>query len=239
MLKSKPFKACLLIPAIVFCLNLSGFSSDQCIPPDCPPNISTIQGTVEYPAGWLLEWDPNNPQVINRNGSVAVNVISGVPPYSWSVSGSGFSLATDETQGLSNTLYADDTACVATVTVTDSRGQIVSGDVRCSCGNWDYKGDYCGLPGDYDVKESGGLVGFFIYTKYQGNKMQEQMTRTSSNVICSGDPPCNDRCAWTWQGCSATVGCTSCIEPYEEWCGDSGYCRCNSYLYYYEYECPQ
>jgi hypothetical protein len=239
MLKTNLFKACLLIPAIVFCLNLNGFTEKTCPPPyDCPPNISTIPGTVQYPVAWLLEWDPNNPQLINRNSSVAVNVISGVPPYSWSVSGSGFSLATDETQGLSNTLYADDTACVATVTVTDSRGQIVSGDVRCSCGGWVSKGNICGLPGDYDEKEPWlWHVNGVIYTKYQGNKKQTQHTDHFSNAVCGGETPCTDMCKW--YDCSDTVGCISCIEPSPDWCGERGFCICNWRLNYYKYECPE
>ncbi len=78
MLKIKPFKAYLLIAAIVFCFSLNGVSADPC--PDCPPNIPTIPGTVQHSADWLLEWDPGNPDQImtaplfelHRNGRVGV-----------------------------------------------------------------------------------------------------------------------------------------------------------------------
>lgn len=137
MLKSNPFKACLLIPAIVFCLSLNGVFADPC--PDCPPNMSTIQGTVDYPDSWFLKWDPNNPDTMGRGTQVNVNVLGGRAPYSWSVSGSGFSLAESQTQGLSNTLFADGTACgSAVVAVTDSHSSSpVEGSVRApDHGQW-------------------------------------------------------------------------------------------------------
>ena len=240
MLKSNPFKACLLIPAIIFCLNLSGFSSDQCIPPDCLPSLSTIQGTVEYPEEWLLEWDPSNPDQINRNNSVLLKVISGFPPYTWSASGTGFTLEDDTTQDLSNTLYADNTACVATVTVTDSRGQTVSGDVRCSCGGWVSKGQICGLEGTYDTKYYDYWASGYIYTKMQGNQKQTQTTIRVPGYCYQN---CESRCTWN-DGtgnirCNTTYGCEVCIAPYEGWCDESGYCWCNMWLNYYEYECPE
>jgi len=152
MLKSNPFKACFLAAVLVFCLSLNGFSEKPCRPPDCPPNISTIPGTVQYSADWVFEWDPGNPDVIDRNNSVSLNVIGGAPPYTWLVSGTGFTMENETTQGLSNQLFADSTACVATVTVSDSRGQSVSGDLRCNCGGWVSKGSICGLEGTYDTK---------------------------------------------------------------------------------------
>lgn len=239
MLKIKPFKACLLIAAIVFCLNLKGFSDASCPPPyDCPPSISTVTGTAQFSEDWFLEWDPGNPDEINRNNSVSLKVISGSPPYTWSVSGTGFTLEDDTTQDLSNTLYADSTACVATVSVTDSRGQIVSGDVRCSCGGWVSKGNYCGLPGEYDIKEAWTWHNNgFIYTKYEGNKKQTQHKDHVSNAVCGGATPCTDMC--TWFDCNDTVGCISCIEESQDMCGERGYCICNWRLNYYEYECPQ
>ena len=241
MLKSNPFKACLLIPAIVFYLSLSGFSSDQCIPPDCPPSLSTIQGTVEYPEEWLLEWDPSNPDQINRNNSVLLKVISGFPPYTWSASVTGFTLEDDTTQDLSNTLYADNTACVATVTVTDSRGQTVSGDVRCSCGGWVSKGRICGLEGTYDTKYYDYWASGHIYTKVQGNQKQTQTVIQVSNRQCDLYD-CESSCTWNDGSgnirCNPIYGCETCIAGGEALCL-GGYCQCTMWLNYYEYECPQ
>jgi len=239
MLKSNLLKACLLTPAIVFCLSLNGVFADPC--PDCPPNMSTIQETVEYPEGWILEWDPSNPDQINRNNSVLLKVISGFPPYTWAASGAGFTLEDDTTQDLSNTLYADNTACVATVTVTDSRGQIVSGDVRCSCGGWVSKGSICGLEGTYDTKYYDNWASGYIYTKVQGNQKQTQTVirvyRRECNLY-----DCEESCTWNDGSgnirCNPIFGCETCIAGSEALCLGN-YCHCTMNLYYYEYECPQ
>jgi hypothetical protein len=124
MLKSNTFKMCLLIPVIIFCLNLSGFSSDQCIPPDCPPNISTIPEIVEYPPDWLLECDSENNPIEFQSGEppVGISVTGGVAPYKWEVN-TGFSLACYDDCGASNTLSSQGTDCIASVTVTDSTGR--------------------------------------------------------------------------------------------------------------------
>ena len=240
MLKSSTFKACLLAAVLVFCLSLNGFSAKPCRPPDCPPNISTIPETVQYSAGWLLEWDPSNPDEIARNNDVLLKVISGTPPYTWSVGGTGFTLENETTQGLSNRLYADNTACVATVTVSDSRGQSVSGDVRCNCGGWVSKGSICGLEGTYDTKSYSSWASAYIYTKELGNRRQTQAVSGSY-----GDVDCELRCrANSGTGnnprCNRVYGCEGCIakDDYEQWHNDNGYCVCTMSLHYYEYECP-
>ena len=165
MLKSNLLKACLLTPAIVFCLSLNGVFADPC--PDCPPNMSTIQGAVEYPASWLLKWDPNNPQQINRNSSVEVNVIGGRPLYTWSVSGIGFwfDAAYTQTEIVTDTrtvtLYADDTACgAATISVTDLHEDTVNGSIRGSSGRWVLIGSTCQVPGP--------ATNYLGYSQYHG-----------------------------------------------------------------------
>jgi len=95
--------------------------------------IPTITASVQYPPGWFPEfqWDPNNPQSINRNDSVSLSVIGGTEPYTWSVIGTGFYFEEDQTSEPLNTLIADGTSCgAAMVTVTDSEGLKVSGSLR-------------------------------------------------------------------------------------------------------------
>ena len=206
--------------------------------------VMTVTANVEYKDTWLLQWDPSNPDEINRNNSVLLKVKGGFPPYSWSVSGTGFSLEDDTTQGLSNTLYADNTACVATVSVTDSRGRIVSGDVRCSCGGWVNKGQICGLEGRYDTKYYSSWVSGYVYTKERGNQRQTQ-TAIRSYGSCDEEGVCESRCtANDGSGnlrCNKIYGCEACIAQYdyEAWCDASGYCWCTVHLQYYEYECPE
>ena len=85
----------------------------------------------------LYRWDPQNPDEMDQNSDIEIGVIGGIPPYSWSVSGSGFSLSQSQTVSVSNTLNADSTACgAATITVTDALGDVVTGYVRCTIGQW-------------------------------------------------------------------------------------------------------
>ena len=88
-----------------------------------------------------IAWDdPTSADTIVRNGSATVAITDSVGkggPYSWSVSGTGFSLANATTEGLANTLYAGGTACgTATITVTGCNGKVVTGYVRCTTGVW-------------------------------------------------------------------------------------------------------
>jgi len=59
-------------------------------------------------------------------------------PYTWSVEGTGFTLNSATTIGLTNTLNADGTGCgMATITVTGCDGSTVTGYVRCTtAGSW-------------------------------------------------------------------------------------------------------
>lgn len=111
------------------------------IGPGTEGNIGpTIPETYEYPPDWFPEfkYDPNNQEEIDPNSSVTINVIGGIPPYTWSVSGNGFGLSQIQTNGLSNTLHADDTACgTATIIMTDACSQTVTGYVRCTSGRWE------------------------------------------------------------------------------------------------------
>lgn len=130
MLRSKNHRAVFLFLPFVFCLYFIGISvaNDPCF-----QGFSTIPGNVKY----IFEWDPENPQEISRNSNVEIKVIGGIPQYNWSVSGTGFGLAQSQSNDVSNTLTADSTACgTATITVTDGRGDKITGYVRCTSGHW-------------------------------------------------------------------------------------------------------
>jgi len=65
-------------------------------------------------------------------------------PYTWSVSGTGFTLDNAITEGLVNILNADATACgMAEITVTGCDGSIITGFVWCTTGGWGGNQDYC------------------------------------------------------------------------------------------------
>jgi len=120
---------------------------------------STLPDDWQYDPSWIYYWNPDNPEEIDRNSSVEISVIGGFPPYTWQVSGNGFSLSLNETEVPSNALYANETACgAATITVTDNYGVPVTGYVRCTtggwccCGGWTSGGNYHGCgPGEVVV----------------------------------------------------------------------------------------
>jgi hypothetical protein len=95
-----------------------------------------------------IAWDDaESADTIAREASVTVAISDSNgtrgSPYSWSVSGVGFTLDEAETTGLTNTLNADDTACgAATITVTGCGGTSVTGYVRCTTGRWGNRTQY-------------------------------------------------------------------------------------------------
>jgi hypothetical protein len=152
MLRVKPSKIVLMILTFVFCLHLSGLTvADDCW--DREGGGPTVTGDYTYPPGWFPEfqYNPNNPDEIDRNSSVEISVIGGTPPYTWQVSGNGFSIPSSTTDR-TNTLSADDTACgAATITITDDCPTVATGYVRCTAGKWVEKASICELGGPADV----------------------------------------------------------------------------------------
>lgn len=104
-------------------------------------NTPTFTGDHNYTENWhpelQFQYDPSNPDEIDRNSSISLNVIGGCSPYTWSVSGTGFTLDEEITTGLTNTLNADGAPCgSATITVTGCNETQVVGYVRSTSGKW-------------------------------------------------------------------------------------------------------
>jgi hypothetical protein len=146
MLKVKIPKIVFMIVTCIFCLHLTGLTvADECW--DRAGGGPTVTGNYTYPP---FRYDPNNPDVIDRNNSIPIRVIGGIPSYTWEVTDTGFILSEGATKGLTNTLIANDTACgTATIIVTDKRGDSCTGYVRCTAGSWAKKetGYACGFEG--------------------------------------------------------------------------------------------
>jgi RHS repeat-associated protein len=144
---------------------------------------STMPENYEYPPDWFpeFEYDPYNPDEIDPNSSITIYVIGGNPPYTWQVSGDGFSLSKTQTWGSSNTLFADVTACGSVaITVTDAAGDTVTGYVRSTAGKWVLKGNYCGLSGSVPwYRRSPSPLSWLAYQLIEGNKRQDQLTTRS------------------------------------------------------------
>ncbi|MCK4826426.1 hypothetical protein KA005_62360, partial [bacterium] len=92
-------------------------------------NCCTLATQISYSSG--------NPATIGQSTEAAITVDDGCGPFSWSVSGTGFSFAQPNTTSRSNTLITDGSACgSATITVTDDCGDTAEGVVRCTTGSW-------------------------------------------------------------------------------------------------------
>lgn len=74
---------------------------------------ATLSDNYAYPPDWfpVLEYLPGNPDEVPAGSSVEIQILGEAPPFTWTVSGNGFSLATNETSGLSNILYVEDISC--------------------------------------------------------------------------------------------------------------------------------
>jgi hypothetical protein len=120
----------------------SAFDNDKQSQEDI--NVPTIPDQYTPLPAPELQFDPGNPDEIDPNSSISINVIGGCSPYTWSVSGNGFSLQESQTTGLTNTLIADEGACgTATITVIGCNDTQITADVKCSVGYWNYIGS-CG-----------------------------------------------------------------------------------------------
>jgi hypothetical protein len=226
-----------MILTSVFCLHLSGLTvADDCW--DREGGGPTFTGNHTYPSGWFPEfqYDPNNPDEIDRNSSVAISVIGGTPPYTWHVSGNGFSLLQGQTTGLSNTLIADSTTCgAATIEVIDNYGVPVTGCVRCTTGQWVLKtAGECILSGT--GTEIGSGSGYWDYELIQGNKKQYQKTRQSSVHNYAGPCPAEE--------CGNASECIGngdhpipCEDAPTEVLPNRIRCNHTEILWYYEWKC--
>lgn len=89
------------------------------------------------PTDYPLTWDPSNQIEIQPGQSIDLTVICGTPPFTWQITGTGFSLSSPVTEHRTNTLKALDTGCgTATITVKDSSQQQITGTVRSTAGQW-------------------------------------------------------------------------------------------------------
>ena len=117
------------------------------VPPNkqgLPEGVTCECTCVVYPCGETCDctdfaWASSLNATIARSASIFVSVAdTSCGPFSWAVSGTGFTLDNAVTAGVVNVLNADASACgVATVTVTGCDSTVVTAYVRCSeGGHW-------------------------------------------------------------------------------------------------------
>lgn len=192
----------------------------------------------------IMTWDDStSADTIAQSSSVSVAVNDGLGPYSWSVSGVGFTLGSTQTGGGQNTLVSDASACgTATITVTDTCGGSTTGYVRCTTGQWVLKDNTCPIPGpatdgDWTRVEGKDKVIITVAGKWWHNYGDNLDCMTKCGVHAYG---CNE-CITSWT-CSdwsaAYVNCKSweCIQA-QCASGFYGYCMGVSLMNHYEWEC--
>jgi len=205
------------------------------------------------PLHWCTEfiWPTYNPTKIDPDVSKPVYVEGGVPPYSWFISGEGFSLANPITHDPVNPLYASPGACgTCKISVIDICGNECSGLVLCSAGQWLEISHLCPMKGKHGtITGVNGLDTTFEYI--EGNKKQvhtNTWTGGSSVESCADSHyvDCLDYCE-TPPG----LECEHCIDWDPEWhvfrtpCRDNPdedhpeakTCFINRLWKYYEWQC--
>ncbi len=153
MLKQKIIKVCFFTVMIAFhlCLNSLLLAGD-CADKDGITQTPTPPGNAEYTEDWRSQYRPTiyaSDDEIDPEGTITLYADSGgtaCPPYSWSVSGTGYSLDKNETDNdletVTLTAPASTGTCgvdydiVATVTVKDDCGETDEIEIKNTAGTW-------------------------------------------------------------------------------------------------------
>lgn len=193
--------------------------------------FTTYKFSSDY---WCTEffWPDYNPTDIDPSVSKPVYVEGGVPPYTWSISGEGFSFTNPVTQEPVNSLYAAPGACgTCRISVLDICGNECSGAVLCSAGDWvllcagdNWMGS-CALRKNYE-------------------RFPNPYTKLVLGVGCHYSPfecifaSCGGYTAYLPE----PAGVLKCgTEDWTGGCDDIGFAEChyyNVYLHVYEWQCP-
>uniref|UniRef100_A0A6M3L8D6 Uncharacterized protein n=1 Tax=viral metagenome TaxID=1070528 RepID=A0A6M3L8D6_9ZZZZ len=136
-----------------------------------------------------MAWDDaGSDDTVARSATANIAITGTNSPFTWSVSGTGFTLDYATTEGLGNVLNADAAACgTATITVTGCDDVSTTGYVACTTGVWSSATEtYC-----YECAGGGSDYGWF----YDWNA---PLYRYAVSAIC--DTP-----AW----CTGTPACSN------------------------------
>ena len=197
-----------------------------------------------------FQYDPSNPDEIARNSSISLNVVGGCSPFTWSVSGVGFTLDNAIITGLTNILNADGTACgSAAITVTGSNGTVVTGYVRCTIGTLNFIESCGSSTGSCSV-----WVGKYLF--YATPQFECDLPENCPYTYCAGlvGAPCSqivpelDDINWCNTGndfgffCFYPNGCPAIASGCQNYCDppSAGFAQCPTHYLYrkYEWTCP-
>ena len=208
-------KYCIL-PAVSFMVLLLGVADLMAF---CP--ISFFPGDVDCDAQDEFRWIGPYHQgaSVDPNSQVGVSISGGCPPYTWSLSGSGYWLENDFTYSEGNTVYTDNRLdCLSTITVFDRFGNRLTGYLRAP-GKWNLISqgvcELAGLPTSSN-HDSSWHEDYIIV----GNKKQVQRISIpwKSGGSCRTPRPrvncqsiCEEKCG---------SGCDECV-AYDPWLGQN------------------
>jgi hypothetical protein len=234
MLKMMKGKVVLLVLPFVFFLNANGaMAQDDRVAGQKGCVVPTVTANVDKPEGWNSPKIFKSSEEVDRNSFVKVWVDSegwARPPYSWSVSGTGFHFGSVSGPTTATTnedleeleLWADDTACgTGTVTVTDICDNTGTDYIFSDFGQW------------VSCYESGFMGACTIYQGYcylyqEGHRVEGYFCHPGSGVNCH-DGTCSDD---VWSGTWCTADFSPCSDsPHEYWP------RTLAYLTLYKWEC--
>jgi len=173
-----------------------------------------------------LAWSESSAKTIVRSTSESIFVDGGTGPYSWSVTGTDYSLGSAETIPGANTLIAGASSCgMAYIEVVDANECTTSGYVRNTTGSWSQLevGESvasCNAPGegylagdntrwrktnDQYLNESK-----LVFTLSGGGGCFWAGTNTCESLFDDAfDPPCEDRCGYA----QCLQNCEPCVTP--------------------------
>ena len=194
----------ILISSIPLC------RAETCSIPPC-----TITGNAQFKTNWVFYWLPDNPQTIGRSSEATVGVFGGYPPFTWTVNGNGFSLAEEETSERNNVLISSSTACgAASINVTDTKGYMTTGSLRCSAGKWSGVKPGCVFGGVDEYVYEGGATytpsNWPLWTYTVGKYFQSQSIGRTDIPCGQSCTNCADQCAQKAAE-SAQYQCSPCL----------------------------
>ena len=210
------------------CINSFGLAED-CTDKDGVTQTPTAPGNTEYPEDWRNQYRPTiyaSDDEIAPEGTITLYVDSGClacPPYSWSVSGEGYTIQdNDGDQETDNDLETitltapasvgvcgTDYDIVATVTVEDQLEETDSVKIKNTDGQWVYESTICQPEANGNRTYWSGAIGNYRYkVKFKS---------------ISGTPKteCDEACALEL----FAINDYFLLEDYEWWCDGNNYLR--------------
>jgi hypothetical protein len=157
------------------------------------------------------------PETIARSSEVTIAILDGCPDFTWSVTGTGFTLEETKTAGRLNKLIASGTACgAAIITVVDSCSMSTTIELRCTTGVWTKVADSVRSTNRDDIAGCGGSNWYFpSIINSTSVKGIQQVTITNGLAGYSQ----------SWEACPITTPWpwSAVIDP-APYCGDAGGC---------------